>query len=66
LPFRRRLRGSRRRYCAGSHELLPGGQGKPLRLSQPGNANIAIYLAALGLHALEYTGRGVGYSDTPS
>ncbi|HTR24354.1 MAG TPA: LLM class flavin-dependent oxidoreductase, partial [Terriglobales bacterium] len=39
------------------HELpLPGGQGKALRLSQPGNSRIPIYLATLKPHALEYTG----------
>src|SRR5215475_11296201 len=39
------------------HELpLPGGQGKALRLSQPGNSNLPIYLATLKPHALEYTG----------
>jgi F420-dependent oxidoreductase-like protein len=39
------------------HELpLPGGQGKALRLSQPGNSNIPIYLATLKPQALEYTG----------
>jgi len=52
------------------HELpLPGGQGKALRLSQPGNANIPIYLATLKPQALEYTGAvadgWLGTSFTP-
>ena len=52
------------------HELpLPGGQGKALRLSQPGNSRIPIYLATLKPHALEYTGAvadgWLGTSFTP-
>jgi alkanesulfonate monooxygenase SsuD/methylene tetrahydromethanopterin reductase-like flavin-dependent oxidoreductase (luciferase family) len=35
----------------------PGGQGKALRLSQPPNPNIPVYLATLSPHALELTGR---------
>ncbi len=34
----------------------PGGEGKALRLAQPANANIPIYLATLGPNALRYTG----------
>jgi F420-dependent oxidoreductase-like protein len=34
----------------------PGGEGKALRLAQPGNPNIPIYLATLGPAALRYTG----------
>lgn len=34
----------------------PGGEGKALRLAQPGNPNIPIYLATLGPQALRYTG----------
>ncbi len=34
----------------------PGGEGKALRLSQPANPDIPIYLATLGPKALEYTG----------
>jgi len=46
--------GEKIEYHGKSHELpLPGGQGKALRLSQPGNANIPIYLATLRPHALE-------------
>ena len=36
---------------------LPGGQGKALRLGQPPNSDIPIYLATLGPKALEYTGQ---------
>ena len=36
---------------------LPGGQGKALRLGQPPNPDIPIYLATLGPKALEYTGQ---------
>jgi F420-dependent oxidoreductase-like protein len=56
---------------AGEHYVLPrpGGQGKAIRLAQPGNPNIPIYLATLGPHALEYTGAvadgWVGTSFTP-
>lgn len=39
------------------HQLpLPGGEGKALRLSQPGNPNIPIYLATLSPKSLEMTG----------
>jgi len=49
--------GEKIEYRGKYHELpLPGGQGKALRLSQPGNANIPIYLATLRPQALEYTG----------
>ncbi len=34
----------------------PGGEGKALRLSQPGNPDIPIYLATLAPNALAYTG----------
>ena len=62
--------GEKIEYHGKYHELpLPGGQGKALRLSQPGNANIPIYLATLGPHALEYTGAAadgwLGTSFTP-
>jgi F420-dependent oxidoreductase-like protein len=57
-------------YHGKYHELpLPGGQGKALRLSQPGNPNIPIYLATLGPQSLEYTGAAadgwIGTSFTP-
>jgi F420-dependent oxidoreductase-like protein len=49
--------GEKIEYHGKYHELpLPGGQGKALRLSQPANPNISIYLATLGPRALEYTG----------
>lgn len=35
---------------------LPGGEGKPLRLAQPANPGIPIYLATLGPRGLELTG----------
>ena len=49
--------GKRIAYEGRFHQLpLPGGEGKALRLAQPGNPNIPIYLATLGPKALEYTG----------
>jgi F420-dependent oxidoreductase-like protein len=62
--------GEKIEYHGKYHELpLPGGQGKALRLSQPGNANIPIYLATLRPRALEYTGAvadgWLGTSFTP-
>jgi F420-dependent oxidoreductase-like protein len=64
------LAGEKIEYHGKYHELpLPGGQGKALRLSQPGNANIPIYLATLGPASLEYTGAAadgwLGTSFTP-
>lgn len=55
----------------GRHHELPrlGGEGKALRLSQPANKSIPIYLATLGPRALEYTGEAadgwVGTSFSP-
>jgi len=62
--------GEKIEYRGKYHELpLPGGQGKALKLSQPGNPNIPIYLATLGPKALEYTGAAadgwLGTSFTP-
>ena len=62
--------GEKLRYEGKHHQLpLPGGEGKALRLSQPGNDKIPIYLATLGPKALEYTGEvadgWVGTSFTP-
>jgi F420-dependent oxidoreductase-like protein len=62
--------GEKIEYHGKYHELpLPGGQGKALKLSQPGNSNIPIYLATLGPRALEYTGAAadgwLGTSFTP-
>ncbi len=51
------FRGEKLRY-EGEHFVIPrpGGEGKPLRLSQPANPDIPIYLATLGPKALELTG----------
>ena len=62
--------GEKIEYHGKHHELpLPGGQGKALRLSQPANSNIPIYLATLKPQALEYTGAvadgWLGTSFTP-
>jgi F420-dependent oxidoreductase-like protein len=64
------LRGEKLEYHGKHHELpLPGGQGKALRLSQPGNPNVPIYLATLTPKALELTGEladgWLGTSFTP-
>lgn len=56
---------------AGKHFTLPlpGGEGKALRLSQPGNDKIPIYLATLSPKSLQLTGEladgWVGTSFTP-
>ena len=62
--------GEKLAYEGVHHQLpLPGGEGKALRLSQPGNERIPIYLATLGPNALEYTGQvasgWLGTSFTP-
>lgn len=62
--------GEKLEYHGRYHELpLPGGEGKALRLAQPGNPNIPIYLATLGPNSLEYTGAAadgwLGTSFTP-
>jgi F420-dependent oxidoreductase-like protein len=62
--------GEKLAYDGVHHRLpLPGGEGKALRLSQPGNPNIPIYLATLGPQTLEYTGFAcdgwLGTSFTP-
>ena len=62
--------GEKLAYQGRYHHLpLPDGEGKALRLSQPGNPNIPIYLATLGPRALEYTGAAadgwLGTSFTP-
>ena len=62
--------GERIAYDGRYHQLpLPGGEGKALRLAQPGNDRIPIYLATLGPRALEYTGYAadgwLGTSFTP-
>lgn len=62
--------GEKIEYHGKYHDLpLPGGEGKALRLAQPGNPNIPIYLATLGPGTLEYTGAAadgwLGTSFTP-
>lgn len=64
------FQGNKLEYAGTHHELpLPGGEGKALRLSQPANDQIPIYLATLGPRALEYTGEQadgwLGTSFTP-
>ena len=62
--------GERIAYQGRHHQLpLPGGEGKALRLAQPGNDRIPIFLATLGPKALKYTGEAadgwLGTSFTP-
>lgn len=64
------LRGEKLEYRGRHHQLpLPGGEGKALRLSQPANPAIPIYLATLSPKALELTGEladgWLGTSFTP-
>lgn len=49
---------SERLQYDGKHYLLPrpGGEGKPIRLSQPPRSDLPIYLATLGPKSLEMTG----------
>ncbi len=51
------LSGERLAY-EGKHYLLPrpGGEGKPIKLSQPPRPNLPIYLATLGPKSMEMTG----------
>ncbi len=51
------LAGEKLKY-EGEHYLLPrpGGEGKPIRLSQPPRPNLPIYLATLGPKSLRMTG----------
>ncbi len=55
---RQAFAGEKIRY-EGSHHFLPrpGGEGKALRLAQPANEQIPIWLATLGPKSLEYTGQ---------
>jgi alkanesulfonate monooxygenase SsuD/methylene tetrahydromethanopterin reductase-like flavin-dependent oxidoreductase (luciferase family) len=62
--------GEKLAYEGKYHRLpLPGGEGKALRLAQPANTKIPIYLATLGPQTLEYTGEAadgwLGTSFTP-
>lgn len=64
------FRGEKLAYQGKYHQLpLPGGEGKALRLAQPGNDKIPIYLATLGPKSLELTGEmadgWLGTSFTP-
>jgi len=64
------FRGEKLAYDGEFHRLpRPGGEGKPLRLSQPANPDIPIYLATLSPKALELTGEladgWLGTSFTP-
>jgi F420-dependent oxidoreductase-like protein len=64
------FRGERIQYRGKHHELpLPGGEGKALRLAQPANPNIPIYIASLTPKSLELTGEladgWLGTSFTP-
>lgn len=68
--IRQAFEGVKLEYDGAHHQLpLPGGEGKALRLSQPANDKIPIYLATLGPRALEYTGMAadgwLGTSFTP-
>ena len=63
-------RGERIEYHGRHHDLpLPGGEGKAIRLAQPANPTIPIYLATLGPRSLEVTGEiadgWLGTSFTP-
>lgn len=55
--IRKGLSGERLQYD-GKHYLLPrpGGEGKPIKLSQPARKDMQIYLATLGPKSLEMTG----------
>jgi F420-dependent oxidoreductase-like protein len=64
------FRGEKLRYAGRHHVLpLPGGEGKPLRLAQPANPGLPIWLATLSPKALELTGEladgWLGTSFTP-
>lgn len=54
---RQAFEGRKLEFDGTHHQLpLPGGEGKALRLAQPPNDKIPIYLATLGPKSLEYTG----------
>lgn len=55
--IRKGLSGERLAY-EGKHYLLPrpGGEGKPIKLSQPARPDLPIYLATLGPKSMEMTG----------
>jgi F420-dependent oxidoreductase-like protein len=69
--IRQAFAGEKIAFQGETHQLpLPGGQGKSLRLSQPANSQIPIWLATLGPNSLKYTGEAtdgwVGTSFIPS
>jgi F420-dependent oxidoreductase-like protein len=64
------FRGEKLEYAGEIHRLpLPGGEGKALRLAQPANPRIPVYLATLAPKMLELTGEladgWLGTSFTP-
>ena len=68
---RQAFAGEKIAYDGRHHVLpLPGGQGKSLRLAQPANDSIEIWLATLGPKSLRYTGEAadgwVGVCFVPS
>lgn len=69
--IRQAFAGERISYDGRHHQLpLPDGQGKALRLAQPANPDIPIWLATLGPASLRYTGEAadgwVGTCFVPS
>ncbi len=67
---RRAFAGEKLDYQGDQFQLpLPDGPGRAIRLSEPANAQIPIYLATLGRRSLEYTGQiadgWIGTSFTP-
>ncbi len=51
------LRGERIQFSGQHYEFpRPGGEGKPIRLSQPARPELPLYLATLGPKSLEFTG----------
>jgi len=68
--IRMAFRGEKIKFAGKHYQLpLPGGEGKALRLAQPGNKKIPIYLATLSPRSLEMTGEladgWLGTSFTP-
>lgn len=63
---RQAFAGEKIAYNGEHHQLpLPGGQGKSLRLAQPPNDQIPIWLATLGPRSLAYTGEAAdGWAGT--
>ena len=63
---RQAFAGEKIAYDGEHHQLpLPGGQGKSLRLAQPANDQIPIWLATLGPASLAYTGEAAdGWAGT--